>query len=63
MDPRSPPGPLPRNVEQHRKIAVEIREVEFVIAAMEREQRLLSAHVGELRELRAQLRALGSLLD
>jgi hypothetical protein len=50
-------------MERHGEIAAEIREVEFVIAAMEHEQRLLLGHVTELGELRAQLRALQSLLD
>jgi hypothetical protein len=50
-------------LDLHSKMETEIHEVESVIAAMEHEQLLLSGHVTELRQLLAQLRPLGRLLD
>ena len=52
----SPPDDLPR------RLAVEVLELEVLIAEMEREQRSLAEHVTELRALLTHLRDIQSQL-
>jgi hypothetical protein len=53
----SPPDDLPR------RLAVEVLELEVLIAEMEREQRSLAEHVTELRALLTHLRDIQSQLS
>jgi prefoldin subunit 5 len=53
----SQPDDLPR------RLAVEVLELEVLIAEMEREQRSLAEHVSELRELLTHLREIQSQLS
>jgi hypothetical protein len=53
----SPPNDLPR------RLAVEVLELEVLIAEMEREQRSLAEHVTELRALLTHLRDIQSQLS
>ena len=46
-----------------RRLAVEVLELEVLIAEMEREQRSLTEHVAELRALLAHLREIQSQLS
>jgi hypothetical protein len=59
LEPRtmSPPDDLPR------RLAVEVLELEVLIAEMEREQRSLAEHVTELRALLTHLRDIQSQLS
>jgi hypothetical protein len=64
---RQSSSPEPRTMSQPhdlpRRLAVEVLELEVLIAEMEREQRSLAEHVTELRALLTHLRDIQSQLS